>query len=1666
MSKRIALEILRAAKSGAEVAEELLRQFDGWGDGDLVRALFNPDGSACDELRALLSDEEIAALRAATPTSFFTPMPLVEAVWGALAEALAGGDKPLRVLEPSAGMGAWIASAPESLRERLRWSAIEPEPVSFAVLRARCPRVAALRARLEEVKLPDGSYDLVIGNPPYGNVPVVDYDAPAWATSNLHGYFLYRGLRALRPGGLLVYVTSRYTLDSSRAEALHRWVSRQAALIALARLPNGALSGTDVIADVLVFQRHQHGAPQRHDELGDISPFPWRAGVWLSRVVINALLYPNSIALVIGEPGVGRGMYSAEEFTLTLPREELPGVPARVGAYLRERMRPGSFAHLGQEEQRAAQQPLLAAAQRAAQQQPDFGPPPRPADKPIWDDLSALYYALKAVLAADAAGTPDAEEKRAALRQRFDEYRARWGALSAPRTRNLLRGHPAQQMLLALEGEGSQPAPILERSVVRASVSVRPADARDALPMCLDAIGRVDPEWIAERLGKSPDEVIAELRGAIFRDPAQGGAWVTAEEYLSGDVRLKLEQAQQAALLDPAYAENVDALRAAQPAPVPRTEISAVFGAPWVGEDVVNAFLASKVGADTLRATYLSASGRWVVELVERYKASRANAVLGTPSVDAHELVEATLNGRAIVVTRRDEQGNYVRDDGATFRAQAQQEALKRAWDEWVWDNPERAALLEGRYNARFNRWRPRRYDGGHLTLPGLASGFTPRKSQLDAAWRILQSRAVCLGHRVGKGKTAAIVIGLAELLRLGLASRAMVVVPNHLVGQWEIAFRTLYPHLRVTSVGEGELGPKQRAAFFARVATHDIQVIVVAMSQFTLLPVSSSVEREHLAREIQRAEKAYADLRDAQSARSRSRSVKELEKHIARLRARLEKLSQVRRDDARGTTFEELGVDALVVDEAHLFKNLGFVTAKDRVAGLPNSHSQRAWDMFLKVRWLLQQPRGRVIFATGTPVANTMAEAWTLMRYLMLDTLERLGLDHFDAWANTYAQAVPSVELAPDGSGFRVVTRLAKWVNLPELAALMRQVLDIPPDNRSPLPGEPPLYGSKPVAVVLPPSKLLRRYTGQLVERAEAVRSGKVSPSEDNMLKITSDGRKAALDMRLVAALPKPPVTKLGVAARIIADIYHASAPLRAAQMVFCDLGTPKARRDEDEDDERDEGLDPEAESLANRVYDELARLLVARGVKAEEIAFIHQAKDKQARIALFERVNAGEIRILVGSTEKMGTGVNAQRRLIALHHLDAPWRPDQVEQRNGRILRPGNELPEVFVFHYETAGSFDAYVWQTLHTKAAFIDQITSAEVTARTADEVGEAVLTYAELKALATGDPRVQQRIMLETEVNRLRRMRANWEDGRAKAQQELLTLPKRRAKLIDDISLIERAQAVSAGLAAFALTTHDGRKLEKREEIGQYLRSRSADAAELAQGTVRKPAGQIGPFRLTVVTSLHRPEPAVEVEFEGERLTDEARVTDTPRGTAASLEHSLSEGLERQARFLRQELARVEGALAQAERAAAPWPDEEKLVEVERQLAALGDPTADKSGKPDLSAVVGAVLASRQAVRAALARVRSVVATLTKAAPEVAPAEAIPAEAEVVPAEVAPAEAIPAEAAPEVAPAEAEVAPTKVRWTQLTFGELAALKPRKRSKPVAVPEGQLSIFELL
>jgi len=559
---------------------------------------------------------------------------------------------------------------------------------------------------------------------------------------------------------------------------------------------------------------------------------------------------------------------------------------------------------------------------------------------------------------------------------------------------------------------------------------------------------------------------------------------------------------------------------------------------------------------------------------------------------------------------------------------------------------------------------------------------------------------------------------------------------------------------------------------------------------------------------------------------------------------------------------------------------------------------------------------------------------------------------------------------------------------------------------------------------------------------------------------------------MRLVAALPKPPVTKLGVAARIIADIYHASAPLRAAQMVFCDLGTPKARRDEGEDDERDEGLDPEAESLANRVYDELARLLVARGVKAEEIAFVHQAKDKAARQALFRRVDAGEIRVLIGSTEKMGTGVNAQRRLIALHHLDAPWRPDQVEQRNGRICRPGNELPEVFVFHYETSASFDAYVWQALHTKAAYIDQITAAEVTARTADEVGEAVLTYAELKALATGDPRVQQRIMLETEVNRLRRMRANWEDGRAKAQQELLTLPKRRAKILDDIGLIERAQAAAAGLAAFALTTHDGRKLEKREEIGQYLRSRSADAAELAQGTVRKPAGEVGPFRLTVVTSLHRPEPAVEVEFQGERLTDEARVTDTPKGTAASLEHSLGEGLERQARFLRQELARVEGALTQAERAAAPWPEEAKLAEAERQLAALGDPTADKSGKPDLSAVVGAVLASRQAVRAALARVRSVVAALAKAALEVAPAEAevAPAEVEVAPAEaapeVAPAEAVPAEAAPEAAPAEAEVAPTKVRWTQLTFGELAALKPRKRSKPVAVPEGQLSIFELL
>jgi len=1663
MKKEKVFQLIRAAKSGAEVAEELLREFDGWGDGDLARALF-PDGQPIEELRALLSDEELAALRASTPTSLFTPHRLCEAIWGVLADALAGGEAPLRALEPSAGMGAWIASAPEPLRARLRWSAIEPEPISFAVLRARCPGISALRARLEEVALPDEAFDLVIGNPPYGDVPVADGSAPDWATRNLHGYFLYRGLRALRPGGLLVYITSRYTLDSSRGQRLLAWARQQAELVALARLPNGGLDGTEVIADVLVFERIRREGRGWTVAKG-IYPFPgldrWN-DVWLFEAVADAIRgYGNPGVAVFGEPAIGRGMYSDQEFILKADRAALAELPARLAEYLRKRLPAGGYAKLGQED--AQPTPVPVAAIAAKRDSTDsLGPAPK-GKEVMWADVDAVYRAAKAVLAADAAGAPDAEEKRAALRQAYDDCVKTWGALSGTTVQRLLRGHPAAPFLAALDDSG-KPAPIFERPVVRAEVAVQPRDAREALAICLARVGRVDPAWIAAQLGKNEAEVIAELRGAIFRDPDQGGAWVTAEEYLSGDVRYKLERATAAALADPAYAENIEALRAAQPKPIPRAEITPIFGAPWVGDDVINAFLGQVAGEGILQATYVASTGRWVVEVREKWRLRYATARIGTPFVEADALAEATLNGRAVVVTRKGPDGKTARDDAASLQAQAKQDELRQKWAEWVWADEARARELEARYNARFNRWRARVYDGSHLTLPGLASWFTPRKNQLDGAWRIISSNCALPAHKVGRGKTAMAIIAIAEMLRLGIAGRAMVVVPNHLVGQWEKTIRALYPALRVMSVGEGELSEKKRASFFTRVATHDAQVVVVAMSQFTRLPVSPKTEQAHLAREIARAERVLTDLR----AIGAQLSVKQVEQVRARLKARFEELSRISRDSDAGATFEDLGIDVLVVDEAHLYKNLEFVTAKERVAGLPNARSQRAWDMFLKVRWLIGRGK-RVAFLTGTPIANTMAEAWTVMRYLALDELERLGLDHFDAWANTYAQAVPSVELAPDGSGFRVVTRLSKWVNLPELAAMMRHVMDVPPDNNDPLPGTPALYGGKPVAVVLPPSRALRRYTAQLVERAERVRRGEVPPSEDNMLKITSDGRKAALDMRLVAALPKPPVTKLGAAARIIAEIYHASTPLRAAQLVFCDLGTPKARPERDLDEDEVEELLDGAESLANRVYDELARLLVARGVKADEIAFIHQAKTRAARDELFKRVNAGEIRVLIGSTEKMGTGMNAQERLIALHHLDAPWRPDQVEQRNGRILRPGNKLPEAFVFVYETAGSFDAYVWQTLHAKAGFIEQIMNPSITPRTAEELGDVVLTYAELKALASGDPAVQRRILLEAEVAKLRRVRASWEEARAKAQEALVRLPARLAALEDERTFLERAlaeaRAVLEGEGGCVLETPEGRQLADPKAIGAHLRGRAATAEELTQGNVIKPAGKLGPFALAVHTNLYRPEPFIVAELDGRRVTDEARVTETERGTFGSLVHALTDGLERQVARVARDLERLRGELAQAQAQAGPWPDEARLAEAERELAELGSPDESRAKARSLAAVVDTVLSSRRAVRAALARVRQVVAAVSGAPVEAAQ------DAQPV-AEVTQPVAEAVQPVVEAAQPVAEVAqPAAAGVPRLTFGDLALLKreappTRRGRKAPRTSSEQLSLLELL
>ncbi len=1090
-------------------------------------------------------------------------------------------------------------------------------------------------------------------------------------------------------------------------------------------------------------------------------------------------------------------------------------------------------------------------------------------------------------------------EARKLLNDIYDSFVARYGALSSRDNLRAFASDPDQPLLLSLEiydGETrrAQKAAIFERRTLQSHRTAEHVEtAAEALAISLNETGRIHWPLMERITGYSSRQLQRELDSQVYRNPE--GEWETADRYLSGDVRAKLKTAEAATALDPSYRRNVEALKEVRPADLLPGDISARLGSSWIPASDVKTFVAELLDTPE-RAITVSHSGAiasWALTIESTAKASVSNTTAwGTARVLASDLIDDALNGRTPSIYDQIDKDTRVVNQQETIAAREAQQKIKDLFSEWIWQDEERARRLARLYNDTFNNIRLRSYDGSHLTFPGMNTSILRRndldKHQKDAVWRALQSDNTLLAHCVGAGKTAVMATAAMEMKRLGLATKPMIVVPNHLVEQWGAAFLALYPQAHIFVAGKEVLAAGNRQRAMSRVATGAYDAVIVSHSSFEKLPVSDETFERFVGHQIAQLEEALLEAR-AETGDNR-RIVKELEKAKKRLTTKLkERADRENKDDA--ITFEQMGIDRIFVDESDLYKNLGFTSKMTRIAGLPSTESNRALDMYMKTRYLAER-KGGILFATGTPISNTMAEMYTLQRYLAPETLKAAGVEHFDAWAANFGEPVTALELAPDGSGYRMHTRFAKFVNLPELLSMFRSFADVQTADMLHLPRSS-TQGGKPHITPAPGSPELKEYVETLVNRAQKLRTSRIDPSVDNMLKITGDGRKAALDMRLVDPFARTGDTKVSRAIEKIHLAWAAGKEKRLTQLVFCDLSTPNPDR--------------------FNVYDEVREKLIEKGVPAKEIAYIHDAETDSQKKALFDAVNAGRVRILLGSTEKMGAGTNVQKRLIALHHLDAPWRPRDIEQREGRILRQGNDNPEIEIHRYVTEGSFDAYMWQVLETKARFINEVMNGSVTVRQAEDLEGGALTYAEIKAIASGNPAVMEKVKVDTEIRKLDQLRSSHINQQHNIRWQVKSLPEQ----------IEHARKYQAAVSADILTRDAHAeddftmKVGNREFSGKGAREEAGNALNSVIMSWRddntpQVRAHFKTFEILSRGAQRDREP--DLFIRGEEIYKANLNPDNPLGTIQSIEHVLR-SLDRRAEDERRELERQEKALA-------------------------------------------------------------------------------------------------------------------------------------------------------
>ncbi len=1433
--------------------------------------------------RLLASEEAWAAARRTTLNAHYTSAEVVTEIWRAVQRlGLTSG----RVIEPGCGSGNFIGFAPDGLE----LVGVELDPTTAKVARHLYgSRATIVDGRFEDYQAPDASFDAAIGNVPFAKVTPHDPRHNRHRLA-LHNYFVAKSLQLVAPSGTVALLTSRYTLDA-RNPAARRVLYDLADLIGAVRLPARAFSassGTDVVCDLLLLRRRA-GCKPSGPEPTWLRAAPFESAVADAEPVWVNAWFLGQPELVAGTLTIDRGMYREHELTVASDGELAPRLRAALDLVVDRALDRGL--HHSPARSRA---PLAGGATADATVWRSEGSfvlvdggfgrvragkiarytPRVNGDASELRRLISLREAGRHVLDVQLAGTGDDELAAAQrdLHSAYDGYRRLYGPVNRfrlartgrtdPETGGQIlrrirprmggfREDPDWPLVAALEvfdeeTQDAHKAPIFDARLIDPPAERLGVDSpAEAVAVCLDESGTVTIERAAQLLGASHEDARASLGDLVWEDPSTG-ALVPAAQYLSGNVRAKLAAAREASERDRRFAANVAALEAVLPPQLEPEDISARLGAPWIPPADVETFCAGVLGA-CIEVEYLPTLGRWEVVTPEGRRGVAFSAEWGTPRADAATLLRASLNQQLHTVYDETHDGRRVRNDAETIAAREKQDALCERFASWVWEDPVRAQRLTERYNELFSSTVVPRHDGSHLSLPGLAATFRPHQHQRDAVARILTDGRALLAHAVGAGKTATMVIAAMEQRRLGLARKPAVVVPNHMLEQFSREWLQLYPTARLLIADRDKLSKERRKEFVARVATGDWDGVIFSQSSFVRLPLGPDLQRAYLSERLERLREALSQSRDG-----RGLSVKRLERRIADEEERLRRLqAQHRKDD--GVRFEETGIDFVYVDEAHLFKNRRVDSAID---GMAHPGSQRAEDLDAKL-WALRQRHGSrvVTFATATPVANSMAELWVMQSYLQPDVLADAGLAPFDAWAANFGRTVTSLELAPDGASWRLSTRFARFTNVPELMGLWRQVADVRRTEQLALP-VPELRGGRAETVVVPGSDALAAYVTSLAERAERVRSRAVDPTEDNMLKITGDGRRAALDLRLVGEAPGEGGGKIAVAADRIATIWseHRDAPFvdaaghpharaGALQLVFCDTSTPSG-----------DGWN---------AYDELRALLAGHGVPQEQVRFIHEAATDEAKAKLFAACRDGRVGVLVGSTEKMGVGTNVQARAVALHHLDCPWRPADIEQRDGRILRQGNQNREVQVLRYVTEGSFDTYMWQTLERKATFIAQVTGGDVAGREVDDIADTALTYAEVKALATGNPLIMEKAAVDAEVARLTRLERAHADEQHRLRKALEAAQRQEASFRHKAYRLQEAIArrVDTRGGRFRMTI-GGRIYSKRADAGERL---AAIATELLRGT------GYGQTRSSVVGELA----GFDVEFEVTRsIADE------------------------------------------------------------------------------------------------------------------------------------------------------------------------------------------------